>query len=264
MENTNLIPDGCVDIPDERDFCYDIYLAWNWNSLPEEFIIDDENDYQNQWLEEITWYGCVFYSTTHWVNILNDIENVWEANINAKEICLEAIQLGLLNPKAWAAIQSWPKLARDKKLIKGWMMVNEGNIKQAIYDWHPVVVWSNQFDFSKIILEPRVWGGHAIVLIGWNKDGFIIKESYGKERYDRGLQYLPYKYFYLLYPSKYALINEENVILTYKKKIMDWINIEEAKKAFEAWIWNGLNPTTPASREEVAAMIMRALEKLQK
>jgi len=43
---------------------------------------------------------------------------------------------------------------------------------------------------------------------------------------------------------------------------MDNINIEDAKKALEAKIWNGERPTEPASREEVSAMIYRAIQKL--
>ncbi len=57
---------------------------------------------------------------------------------------------------------------------------------------------------------------------------------------------------------------DETDIIFYKQRIMEQISIEEAKKAFEAGIWNGLNPTQPASREEVAAMISRALTKALK
>ena len=68
--------DACVDIPDERDFKYS-EICWNIE-LPEEFKIDLDTDYQNQWLEEITKYMCVFFSSTHWVNIMNSLENCWE------------------------------------------------------------------------------------------------------------------------------------------------------------------------------------------
>lgn len=42
---------------------------------------------------------------------------------------------------------------------------------------------------------------------------------------------------------------------------MDGITIEDAKKALEAKIWNGIEPDKPASRQETAAMIYRALNK---
>lgn len=43
---------------------------------------------------------------------------------------------------------------------------------------------------------------------------------------------------------------------------MDAITIDAAKKAFNNGLWNGINPTQPATREEVAAMVERAFEKL--
>ena len=45
---------------------------------------------------------------------------------------------------------------------------------------------------------------------------------------------------------------------------MDSISIEDAKKAFEDGIWNGLDPKNPASREEVAAVVYRAIQKMAK
>ena len=56
---------------------------------------------------------------------------------------------------------------------------------------------------------------------------------------------------------------DEKLIYDYRNRIMEGISIEDAKKAFEENIWNGLNPKEPATREEVAAMIHRALEQLK-
>ena len=44
---------------------------------------------------------------------------------------------------------------------------------------------------------------------------------------------------------------------------MENINIEKAKEAFTLGIWNGLDATKPASREETATMILRAIEKFK-
>ena len=42
---------------------------------------------------------------------------------------------------------------------------------------------------------------------------------------------------------------------------MDSINIQEAKDAYVAKIWNGERPTETVTREECAAMVMRAMKK---
>jgi hypothetical protein len=62
--------------------------------------------------------------------------------------------------------------------------------------------------------------------------------------------------------TRYAIIDktDEEAILSYKTRIMEAISIEDAKKALEANIWNGTDPKNPASREETAAMIWRALQ----
>ena len=45
--------------------------------------------------------------------------------------------------------------------------------------------------------------------------------------------------------------------------ILSNINLQDAKTAYTNWIWNWLNGTTPATREEVASMIERMYEKLK-
>lgn len=77
-----------------------------------------------------------------------------------------------------------------------------------------------------------------------------------------GVFYVPYDLFPTLF-TRYAVadLNEEAALISYKQRIMDAISIEDAKKAREAHIWNGTNPTAPATREEVAAMIYRASQK---
>ena len=257
MEEIN----SCYDIPDERDFKYS-EICWNID-LPEEFKIDLESDYQNQWLEEITKYMCVFFSSTHWVNIMNSLENCWEEVYKWKDIWLKAHELWRLDLTKWAAIQDWPKTVRDLNHINSWFLVQWiEEIKQALYNKHLVVVWSNQLNWKEAILKPWKSYWHAILIIGWNKEWFIIKQSYGKERWNKWTQILPYEYLDKLYFSKYALVDNPNSILLYKQKIMDNIKLESAKKAFENWFYNWLDWDKTATREEVAAMIERVYEKI--
>ena len=259
MENEMI--NACIDIPDDRDYGYE-EICWN-NDLPEDFIIDDKNDYQNQWLEEITKYMCVFFSSTHWLNILNELEWVWEKDIKWKDIWLIANDKWLLDLEKWALIKNWPSLLKWLWHIKGYFLVNENNIKQAIYDWHPIVVWSRSLKWwYPCIAEQRNW--HAVLIIWWNKEWYIIKNSYWKERFNKWLNLLPYNLFDKLYQSKFALIDTENPILQYKKQIMDNIDLEWAKKLFEKWLWNWKNPRTNMSRQEVMQVLFRVLEKLEK
>jgi len=252
---------ACIDIPDERDWKYEEVCGVAEATFPEEFIIDDVDDYQDQSLQKETWYGCVFFSTNHWVNILNELEGVWEWNYSAVEFCKTAVEKWLLNTTSWAAIQNWPALAKELSRIKGWAKIQVSEFKHSLFVLkQPIVVWSKNIDWSETTLKQKAGYWHAFLIIGWNKNGWIVKNSYWKSRGDEGKFTLPYSLESLLFPSKYSLIDEENAIITYRKKIMEGINIESAKKAFEKGIWNGMNATAPVTREEAAAMVMRAIE----
>jgi len=90
----------------------------------------------------------------------------------------------------------------------------------------------------------------------------IDLNSYGAEN---GYFLMPWDLFDTTF-TKYAIIPIQDIdaILLYKKNIMSNITIEAAKKSFEAGIWNGQRPQETASREEVAAMIQRAMENIGK
>jgi hypothetical protein len=249
---------SCYDMPDERDFKYSD-ICWNID-LPETFKIDLETDYQNQWLEEITQYMCVFFSSTHWVNIMNSLENFWEEVYKWKDVWIKAYELWRLDLTKWASIQDWPKTVRDLQHISSWFLVKWiDEIKQALYEWHPIVVGSNQLNWKENILKP--WNGywHAVLIIWWNKDGFIIKESYWKERWNNWTQLLPYEYLDKLYYSKYALVDNPNSILLYKQKIMEDIKLETAKLFVARWYTNWERPQDNITREEIWAIFERVL-----
>lgn len=63
--------------------------------------------------------------------------------------------------------------------------------------------------------------------------------------------------------TRYAIFDskDEEAIANYKKSIMTNITIEDAKKAYEAGIWNGENPEGTVTRQEAAAMCYRAVNK---
>ncbi len=98
--------------------------------------------------------------------------------------------------------------------------------------------------------------GHAFCIIGYDASGWIAVNSYGQ---NNGLFTIPYDLTNTLF-TRYSVVddNDEEFIRTYHQRVMASINIEEAKKAFEAGIWNGERSTETVSREECAAMVYRA------
>ena len=98
--------------------------------------------------------------------------------------------------------------------------------------------------------------------MGYDDEYFLAINSYGQEN---GPFRIPKELLPTLF-TRYAIIDkkDEERIYSYKSRIMDAISIEDAKKAFEDGIWNGLDPKNPATREEVAAIIYRAMQKMAK
>jgi len=264
--------DSCYDIPDERDYKHSEVFKEEMvgEILPNKCILDNV-EYQNQWLETITKMMCVFYSTWHWSNEENFQE--WsDVRIICKDFWLQAEKLWRLDITKGAMISDWPRTARDLWYIKGWSLIETvEEAKSSIYNKRPIVVWSNRIKWSLWYNKPFVlwgdkWSAHAIVIIWYddNYEGgcFVIKQSYWDDRYYEGKQYLKYEDFWLLFPSKFSLIDSEDPILIYKKKIMEWINIPMAKIAFELWLWNWKNSTSSVSREEDVTIALRLAQKI--
>ena len=286
---------ACRDREDERDYKYSSIYKEELAGvqLPSKAILDNV-EYQNQGAQKETTMWCVFYSTWHGSNQENYDE--WsKVRIDCIDFCKIAVENWVLDVDKGAYVSDWPKLAKQLWYIEWWALVTTlDEIKHSIVNKRPVVVWANQIDWKKWYDFPNIlwgtsWSWHAIVII-WYDDNyygwcFIIKNSYWASKYDQGKMYILYTDFNLLFNSKYSLIDKkdpiktyedkvraeinnskyslidkDDTILIYKKQIMSEINIEKAKEAFELGLWNGENPKQPASREEVATMILRGLE----
>lgn len=95
--------------------------------------------------------------------------------------------------------EEYAKTASEYKLINYFRLYNEKEIKKAIMRQGSVVVGLTVFSgFGTHIRIPgkddKKRGGHAMCCIGWNKDGWIIQNSWGSWWGDKGKCYLPYEY----------------------------------------------------------------------
>ena len=189
MENTN--KNAVYDIPDDRDYRYEL-VFWVQGNYPKKYLMD-KWIYQNQWLEKITKYMCVFYSTAHGNNEQNIIE--WsETRIDWKVFWLLAEEKKLLNTKSGTLLKNWPAFAKTLKYTSWYSLVLELNeIKDSLVNNRPIVVWTNKANWSKtkkipFILQKGTSYGHAFVII-WFDDDYnwgclICKNSYGKDYQD--------------------------------------------------------------------------------
>ena len=93
----------------------------------------------------------------------------------------------------------YAKEAAKLKLINYFRLYSEKEIKKAIMLQGSVILGMPVYSgFGKNVKMPtkdsKYLGGHAMCVIGWNKDGWIVQNSWGKNWADKGRCYLPYGY----------------------------------------------------------------------
>jgi hypothetical protein len=263
------IVNWCIEwFRDERNIMYS-ELMWGNTSIPNSMLLDDlQVQDQN---EQGYPYWCVFFSDSQWSNIMNLIE--WsDIRSTGNEMCDYALAQWLFDPTSGTLIKNWPKVWTALGFLSWYAEINTlEEIKHSIANKRPVQCGSNRINWFSAT-EQNWWTvswweayGHSIILDWYddNKKQLRIKQSYKK--WDNGHQWLNYTDIWLLFPTKFSLIDKtDNIILQHKKKIMEGLKLEWSKKAFELNLWNGENPDKPISREESRAMLYRLYEKLSK
>ena len=96
--------------------------------------------------------------------------------------------------------EEYAKAAAKNKLVAYCRLYSEKEIKKAIMLQGAVVVGVTTYKgcMGKNMKVPtandKKSGGHAMCCVGWNKDGWIIQNSWGKSWGDKGFCYMPYAY----------------------------------------------------------------------
>lgn len=228
-------------------------------------------DIYNQGLKRVMRMSCTRCSMKHIVDAQNsevqmrtgkpyefvDVESIWNEWLEAHPEC----------ENNGDYIQNGPEQFKAKGLITGTSQVfTVDEAKHSIFNRRLIATGSRDGNWQAVrdnkVYEQRTDGkivGHAFCIVGWDSDGFIAINSYGESN---GPFTIPYGLWDTLY-SKTAIhdTTDDKAINDYNNRIMANITIEDAKKALEQGIWNGERPQETASREEVAAMIARALAK---
>lgn len=256
---------ACYDIPDERDYSYDLIMGVE-KEKPSKYIIND-NDLQDQNKAGYP-YWCVFFSQSQWENIMNYLE--WsEVRSKWKDLCDYAESNWMFDPKAWALIINWPKVWKTLWYLSWYFKISTiEELKHSIANNKVVQCGSNSIKWNTATKEnwyivswwQSYW--HSIIIIWYDDDKRLltIKQSYNK--YDNWIQYLRYEDFNLLYPSKFSLVDKtDEKILLYKQKIMNDIKIESAKLFVERGYTNWERPQDNITREEMWAIMERVLSK---
>lgn len=96
--------------------------------------------------------------------------------------------------------EEYAEAASKSKLINYCRLYSETEVKKALMNQGAVVLGITTYKghMNTHITPPTkdsvTSGGHAMCCIGWNKEGWILQNSWGKYNGDKGKYYLPYEY----------------------------------------------------------------------
>lgn len=257
------ILDSCQDDPSWLDLDYVTIFGEEVN-LPDKVFINS-TEVQNQALHRVpsTASACTCFGASHCINEANVIE---KSNINTTGEALWnlALLLGAKSPGGWTLIWAL-ELIRKEWFIESYTKVFWlHQIKQALANNQLIFTWSSNINRKKtqyesdshIAIVEKNQAGHCFMINGYDDEKQIIicRNSFGPQYNDNGHFYLRYEDVDCLF-STYAITDFPNIdkVKAYKKALDESM----LKEAQEQGIWNGLNWSSPATREEVVLMIMR-------
>ena len=258
-----IIPNAWHDEPDVRDYLRE-ELEIGGGMLPEavDWFV---TPVQNQRWSNRTLNACWSFSNSHAINIGNWIEWTYWLSPKTTTTGSDLWERQLTNYRGslteGSRLQDNVKQAKDEGYISWYVLCrSKEKIQEALAKKRTIQTGSRNIRYDLIgkdnIAVRGEWPGHLFCLEGYNKIGFIARDSSWPDRWDNGRFIIPYDMFDVLY-SCYAIIDMEN------KDLIDKVaqDRELLDKAKELGIWNGRRPTDPATREEVVLMLMRQKEK---
>lgn len=214
--------------PDDRDYTLEMVCAIDNEELPEEYITDKEIPILNQGINSDCVAHAIASATAHGQHKIdgrfNDLSRgyiygnrkitdyqgegmcVRQAlkNFNHDGDCLITKfpytgSYPAMKAKIAENSKEYAEAAAKLKLVNYFRLYSEKEIKRAIMLQGSVLLCMTTYNtFGTHIKLPdknaKKSGGHAMCCIGWNKDGWILQNSWGKSFGDHGYCYLPYEY----------------------------------------------------------------------
>lgn len=139
-------------------------------------------------------------------------------------------------PKCWEpaekALEDVEKANRAKQFrIKSYYSCkDESSIKYALMNYGPLLIAVKWYDKYKIKDDQLIfdtttnYGGHAMVCYGWNKDGWLIQNSWGRIFAGDGRFVLPYSSPFREAKGVVDMPNEGDIVVpSHDNKIWDFI-----------------------------------------
>lgn len=248
------------------------YVAW-WGvfdieKLPDIKTISNELN-QNEFASAYGYCLCTLYGI-----LWSAYDNIKElSEEERKQLSKQRAEMDDFNPSVWGYISRGVDLVRKYykktfpnvtsiaievgsdtfyRALEKWYRLNIG---LYIKEWYKEGTSDGVLVFDELWKKNRYWHSLSIKKI-WdlyivdNYKGIMPYNTFKIEDFKKFINEVFFKYAYLIYNPDRNMNDE----------IRKNIKLESARKAFDKNIWNGMDWDKPATREQVAAMIDRALE----
>ena len=139
-------------------------------------------------------------------------------------------------PNCWEqaeeALEDVEKASRAKwfRIKSYYSCKDENSIKYALMNYGPLLIAVKWYDKYKIKDDQLIfdtttnYGGHAMVCYGWNKDGWLIQNSWGRTFAGDGRFVLPYSSPFREAKGVVDMPNEGDIVVpSHDNKIWDFI-----------------------------------------
>lgn len=271
-EKELVVENAWFDLPKETDRKFeDVFWDEVGEWLPKITKRPTEAIVYNQNSDKRTLKACWWFWTYHiynW-NQINERKNNWMVfNQEDPKNYWFRFQQSRWRKNTWSSIQEHLAYMKNvERSIDGHVIcATEDQMKRAIDMWSRILTWSNKCDRYKTGINKKftykaLWEAHIFAIVDYDdsRGWFIAENSFGEWRWDKWYFLIPYGYKKYLYSCN-AIIDADStgMLQAYKYEL-------EFKEAIELGITNGTNPDQPATRKEVAVMVLRWLKKaLQK
>lgn len=138
-------------------------------------------------------------------------------------------------PDCWSpaeeALENQDKAARAKtyRIKSYYSCKDEDSIKYALMNHGPLLIAVKWYDYEikdgKLIFDTTSdYGGHAMVCYGWNREGWLIQNSWGKGFANGGRVVLPYESPFREAKGVVDMPNEGDIVVPSRdNKVLDFI-----------------------------------------
>lgn len=264
------IPSAWFDLPSKRDFTAEMVSPFFGGAESSPFkVIWQGLQIQNQWLKSITKMACGSFQIVHATNAMN-IEEWLLLRISGERHWLQFVEEYAAkylkdygkDPLEYGSIlQDQLAFGRASGYIDSYYKVRGVDQMESAIDRNQVIsTGSNKISRKSTAKSPfyavrtKNGSGHLFCIVGYNKINryFIAVNSYGTEKYDNWLFYIPYDMIDVLY-STYALVDKKDV----RNKNRFLLELQASKVQLQISEWK----PTQADKEKYGVLLTYWLDR---